>query len=220
MTIFVDRPLQIGDFVLVDGTEGIVEEVGFRSTRVRTLQDSLVTLPNAKVMEAKIENFGARRYRRTFVTLGLTYDTTSEQMQAFVEGLRAIVQANQHTRKDKYEIHMSGFGASSLDVMLYYFVEVDTWSEELRQRHLVYLEVLRLAEELGVAFAFPTQTLHVESLPPPGPRVAAPARPSGELADVVLAFGPGGELARPEGPELTHGFAPTSPAVRAPGVET
>ncbi len=211
VTIFVDRPFQIGDWVVVDGAEGIVEEVGFRSTRIRTFYDSLITIPNARFMEAKIDNYGARRYRRTFVTLNLTYDTTAEQMQAFVEGVRAIIQSNPKTWKDKYEVHMSGFGASSLDVMLYFFFDVESWSEELAQRHNVYLEIMGLAQELGVSFAFPTQTLHLDSVAAPGAtRHVPPAPESAKLVQVINAFGPGGESARPEGPELTHGYLPGS----------
>jgi MscS family membrane protein len=207
--IFTDRPFQIGDWVVIGGVEGIVEEVGFRSTRIRTFYNSLVTVPNAKFMEANIDNYGQRQYRRTFVTLNVSYATTPEQMQAFVEGIRAVVSANPYTRKDYYEIHMSAFGAHSLDVMVYIFFRVPSWSEELRQRHNVFLEILRLARDLGVEFAFPTQTLHLETVatprePPARPEPFPPAR----LADVIAAYGPGGAKARPGGPQISAGYLP------------
>lgn len=208
--IFVDKPFQIGDWVSIAGVEGIVEEVGFRSTRVRTFYNSLVTIPNAKFTEASIDNYGRRRYRRTFITLNLTYDTTPEKMQAFVEGIRAIIQANSHTRKDYYEVHMSGFGAHSLDVMVYFFFEVPTWSDELRERHYVYLEILRLAKELGVEFAFPTRTLHIESAAVPGATKEVPPPASEQrLAEICRGFGPEGALSRPSGPKVTEGFFAT-----------
>lgn len=205
--IFIDKPFQIGDWVNVAGVEGIVEEVGFRSTRVRTFYNSLVTIPNAKFTEVSIDNYGKRRYRRVYSTLSLTHDTTPEQLQAFVEGIRAIIRANPHTRKDYYEVHMSGFGAHSLDVMLYYFFEVPSWSDELRERHNVYLEILRLAKELGVTFALPTRTLHIETQAAPGAKRELPP-PSSEarLAEVSRSFGPDGELSRPSGPRITDGF--------------
>ncbi|WP_373049203.1 mechanosensitive ion channel family protein [Vulgatibacter sp.] len=217
--IFADRPFQIGDWVVLDGgTEGIVEEVGFRSTRIRTFYNSLVTVPNSKIADAKVDNYGARRYRRTNVTLGLTYDTTPEQMQAFVEGVRAILRANPHTRKDYYEVHFSGFGAHSLDVMLYFFFEVASWTEELRERHNVYLEVLRLAKNLGVQFAFPTWTVHHEYVAEPGaPRQLQPPLSPEQLAQVVQAHGPGGTLARPGANELAGGwYAGQEPAPAPP----
>lgn len=203
--IFADRPFQVGDWVAISGVEGIVEEVGFRSTRIRTFYDSQVTVPNAKFTEANIDNFGRRRYRRTNVTLNLTYDTPPEKVQAFVEGVRAVLSANPHTRKDYYEVHLAGLGGHSLDVLVYFFFQVDTWSEELRQRHNVFLEILRLAQALDVRFAFPTRSLLIEKLPQPG--APEPARPGeAELAELVRGFGPGGERARPAGPVITDGY--------------
>jgi MscS family membrane protein len=202
--IFADRPFQIGDWVSIGGVDGIVEEVGFRSTRIRTFYNSLVTVPNAKFMEANIDNYGRRQYRRTHVTLNLTYDTSPEQLQAFVEGVRSILRANPHTRKDVYEVHLAGFGPSSLDVMVYFFFKVDSWSAELRERHNVFLEIIRLARELHVSFAFPTQTLHVDSLAAPGQAAKAGTSPdTAKLAEIVHAFGPSGARARPSGIQIT-----------------
>lgn len=205
-TIFGSRVFQIGDWVTVDGAEGIVESVGFRATKIRTFYNSLVTIPNAKVADAAVDNYGARRYRRCRTIVGLTYDTTPEQMQAFVEGTRAIIQANPYTRKDYYEVHFHNFGASSLDVLLYFFFEVPSWSEELRQRHNVLLEVIRLAKALGVSFAFPTQTLHLDTVAKETPMEHAAIKNPAELAAAATAFGPEGEMARPQGPRITHGY--------------
>jgi len=162
--LFVDSPFQIGDWINFKGVDGTVEEVGFRSTRIRTFYNSVVVVPNAQLANELIDNYGQREFRRCLLTLGLTYDTTPEQMQAFVEGCRAIISANEHTRKDTFEVHMAGFGASSLDVMLYFFFRCDTWTVELRERHNIFLEIMRLADTIGVSFAFPTRTLHVESM--------------------------------------------------------
>lgn len=206
VSIFADRPFQIGDWVVIGDTEGIVEEVGMRSTRIRTFYNSLITLPNSLITKTPVDNYGARRYRRVRTSVGVTYDTTPEQIQAFCEGIRAILQANPYVRKDAYEVHFEGFGPSSLDIMLYFFFETDSWSVELRERHNVFLEVVRLAHELKVEFAFPTQTLHLATVAQPQ------ALPPREVLDVdamrsrVLAFAPGGDLSRPAGPRITDGF--------------
>ena len=212
VSIFADQPFQVGDWVVMQGVEGVVEEVGMRSTRVRTFYRSVVSIPNAKVADGIVDNYGARDSRRTFITLGLQYDTTAEQMEAFCDGVRAILAANPAVKKDGYHVYFSGFGDSSLNVMLYFFFVVDDWAAELRNRHLVFLEILRLASALGVQFAFPTRTLHLATrareteIPPP-------SRPTdAELGAAVLAFGPGGALARPGGPAISHGFYPTPPA--------
>lgn len=208
ITIFLDKPFQIGDWVNTCGVEGIVEEVGFRTTRVRTFYNSLVSIPNGKLTDAIIDNYGMRRYRRCSTTVSLTYGTTPEQMEAFCAGVRAIIAAHPQTRKDAYEVHFSAFGAASLDVMLYFFFEVKTWSEELRARHEVFLDVHRLAEQLGVQFAFPTQTLHIETLATATARSTRPPLAPAELQRAVVGFGPGGSAVVPAGPRLGPSFLP------------
>lgn len=209
VTIFLDRPFQIGDWVVMAGVEGVIERVGFRSTRVRTFYNSLVAVPNSKVADAVIDNYGERLYRRTVTSLGVTYDTDPDQLQAFVEGIRAIIRANPYTRKDYYEVHFNDFGDNGLKVMVYFFFKVASWSEELRERHRIFLEILRLAKDLNVDFAFPTRTLHLETFPEMG---TMPSREAPEdLAAVVDAYGPGGVRAHPEGPRITGGWFAGSP---------
>ncbi|MBX3252347.1 MAG: mechanosensitive ion channel, partial [Myxococcales bacterium] len=206
ISIFADQPFQIGDWVVISGHEGIVEEVGMRSTRIRTFYDSVVTLPNSKVADASIDNYGRRRFRRQMFTVGITYDSSPEQVQAFVEGIRAILKANEKVRQDYYEVHFRNFGTSSLEVLVYFFVRVANWSEELQQRHHVLLEIMRLARQVGVDFAFPTQTLHLQTIAearPIDPRVAPP---TDELAAAVAGFGPGGAHATTQTPLLAGGF--------------
>ncbi len=210
VSIFIDGPFQIGDWINVMGVDGSVEEVGFRSTRIRTFYNSVVVIPNARVADSKIDNFGQRQYRRCKVTLGLTYDTTPEQMQAFVEGCRGIIKNNSMTRKDNYEVHMVGFGDSALEVMLYFFFECNSWSDELRERHNIFLELMRLARALGVSFAFPTRSLHIESAPTHSDERAVPSLEA--LSHTVENYGPGGADARPDGPQITgHGYLARSP---------
>jgi MscS family membrane protein len=206
VSIFAERPFQIGDWVTIGATEGVVEEVGMRSTRIRTFYNSVITVPNSVITVTPVDNYGVRQYRRTSVTVGLTYDTTPEQMEAFCDGVRAILAANPIVRKDYYEVHFKGFGASSLDVMLYFFFETGSWSDELRNRHLIFLEILRLARDLGVSFAFPTQTLHVESVAEAERRSPHEAPSDAELGATVLAFAPDGARARPDGPKISDGF--------------
>lgn len=199
ITIFADRPFKIGDWIKVGNVEGTVEEVGFRTTRVRTFYNSLVSVPNSQVATTDIDNYGMRQYRRLKTVLNLTYATTPEQMEAFVEGLKAIVKANKNFRQDFYEIHFNSFGAHSLDVLVYVFFDVPDWSTELQQRHNFLLEILRLAKEVGVEFAFPTQTLHVDSFYKDEARKVGDSRTDEELATGIQAFGPGGNKGKPDG---------------------
>lgn len=199
ITIFLDRPFKVGDWIKTGDVEGTVEEVGFRSTRIRTFYNSLVSVPNSSVANTDIDNLGLRKYRRLKTVLNLTYSTTPEQMEAFVEGIKAIVKANKHFRQDMYEVHFNSFGAHSLDVLVYVFFDVPDWSTELQQRHNFFLEVLRLAKEVGVEFAFPTQTLHMDSFYKDEPRKVGEERSEEELASAVHEFGPDGKKGKPDG---------------------
>ena len=114
---------------------------------------------------SNVDNHGLRQYRRFYTKLSITYDSPARLIEVFVKGVEQIVLKHPETRKDYYNIFLNDYAASSLDVMLYIFFEVPTWTDELRCRQEIMLEVNKLAEHLGVRFAFPTQTLHVEQMP-------------------------------------------------------
>lgn len=163
--IFIDRPFQVGDWIVTDDIDGTVEEVGFRSTRIRTFHNSVISIPNGNLANMTVDNMGLRKYRRYSTKLTVTYDTPPEQMQAFVEGLRKIVARHPLTRKDYYQIHLNEFGSTSLNVLFYVFFEVADWGEELAAKHDLNMLIIKLADTLSVRFAFPTQTLHIEDFP-------------------------------------------------------
>jgi len=168
--IIIDRPFRIGDWINVDGNDGMVEDIGFRSTRIRTFYDSVLSIPNSVLANAKIDNYGLRSYRRVNATLGLTYDTPPGKLEAFIEGIKEILRKHPHTRKDKFHVVFSSYGDFSLNVLLYFFLKVPSWDEELIERQKIYVEIYKLAERVGVDFAFPTQTVHVQN----GSHVAQP----------------------------------------------
>ncbi|MFQ5591171.1 MAG: mechanosensitive ion channel family protein [Phycisphaerae bacterium] len=159
ITVLFDRPFGIGDWIVIGEVEGTVERVGFRSTRVRTFYNSVVTIPNSSIVNTQVDNYGARRYRRARIILSITYDTPPDKIDAFCEGIRELIRLQPHTRKDYYHVYFNKFGASSLDILLYLFFEVPDWPTELRERHRLFVDILRLADRLGVEFAYPTQTV-------------------------------------------------------------
>lgn len=179
VTIFLDRPFQVGDWIVANDIDGSIEEVGFRSTRVRTFHNSLIYIPNGRLADMTIDNMGLRVYRRYRTSLALTYDTPPELIEAFIEGLHQIVQKHPDTRKDSYHIYLNQFNAASLDVLFYIFFQVPDWGAELKARQEVMLAVLRLAKTLGVRFAFPTQSLRIEDFP--GQKSLSPEYPDAEL---------------------------------------
>lgn len=165
LMIFIDRPFQVGDWITSGDVDGTVEEVGFRSTRIRTFRNSVMYIPNGVITNQMIDNHGLRVYRRFMTNIAMTYDTPPDLIEVFVEGLKEIVKKHPKTRKDYFEIHFNNMGSSSLDVLFYIFFDVPTWTEELKARHEILLKIIKLGDKLGVNFAFPTQTLHVETFP-------------------------------------------------------
>ncbi|MEC7501234.1 MAG: mechanosensitive ion channel family protein [Planctomycetota bacterium] len=160
-TVLADRPFEVGDWVITNHVEGTVEAVGFRSTRIRTFYNSLITLPNSLLTTTSVDNMGARRYRRINTSLGVQYNTTPEQIDAFCEGIRELIRRHPYTRKDYYHVYFNQFSDSSLNILLYCFLECPDWAIELRERHRLFNDILRLAQKLKVDFAFPTRTLHM-----------------------------------------------------------
>lgn len=161
VAVILDRPFEVGDWVVIDDTEGTVEELGFRSTRIRTFYNSQITVPNATLVRATVDNYGRRKYRRWKTHVGVQYDTPPHLLIAFTEGIRELVRAHPFTRKDYYQVWMHQWSASSMDVLLYIFFEVPDWNTELRERERLFIDIVRLADKLGVQFAFPTQTVHL-----------------------------------------------------------
>ena len=160
-TVLLDKPFQLGDWIVTGDMEGTVEEVGFRSTRIRTFYDSVISVPNRHFISTSVDNLGVRRYRRIKTMLSLTYDTPPEKVEAFCEGVREILRQHPYTRKDYYHVYLTAFSAASLDVLLYCFLACPDWGTELREKQRLFLDVLRLAKRLEVDFAFPTQTIHM-----------------------------------------------------------
>lgn len=162
LTVLVDQPFRVGDWILIEnGSEGEVENVGLRSTRVRTFYNSLITVPNSRLINSTVDNYGMRRLRRWKTVLSLTYDTPPEKIEAFCQGCRELIIKHPHTHKTKYFVYVNEFNSHSLDVLFYMFFEVPNWGAELEARHNLFLDILRLAKAVGVEFAFPTQTLHI-----------------------------------------------------------
>ncbi|CAN0285517.1 unnamed protein product, partial [Chrysoparadoxa australica] len=117
LMIFIANPFQIGDWITAGDIDGTVEEVGFRSSRIRTFRNSLMYVPNSKLADSTVDNHGLRQYRRFYTQIALTYDTPPELIQTFIEGLRKIVENHPDTRKDYFHVYLNYMAAFSLNVM-------------------------------------------------------------------------------------------------------
>ncbi|NNC95011.1 MAG: mechanosensitive ion channel family protein [Chitinophagales bacterium] len=163
--IFFDKPFQIGDAINFDGKDGIVEEVGMRSTRVRAFDNSVIYIPNGKLADSIVNNLGLRKFRRYKTDICITYDTPPVLIDIFVDGIREIIANHPLTFKENFHVYLNSFGDSSLNILVYAFFDVRDYKDELTGRHEIMHAIINLASILGINFAFPTQTLHVENFP-------------------------------------------------------
>lgn len=159
--ILFDRPFQVGDWIVADEVEGIVEEVGFRSTRIRTFAKTLVTMPNSKLADASINNWSRMPIRRVKMTVGVTYETSADQMEQTVEKIKEILRSHPLVYQDFFLVYFTDFGACSLDIFLYYFTTTTVWAEYLQVRQEVNISIMHALEELGLEIAFPSRSIYI-----------------------------------------------------------
>ncbi len=168
IVIFLDKPFHIGDWIEMGSVVGTVESVGLRSTRVRAADTSIYQIPNGKITELEINNMGLRLYRRYSTTLGIRYDTPPVLIEAFVKGIRELIKEHPETRSEAYNVEFTGFGDSSLNILVnMYFKKLD-WGSEQSSKHRLHIAIVKLAAALNVEFAFPSSTLMIEQFPEKG----------------------------------------------------
>jgi MscS family membrane protein len=187
LMIFLDRPFKVGDWIIGDKLEGEVENIGFRSTQIRTFANSLTTVPNGRLADMTIDNMGARSYHRFLTTIAIAYHTPPDLIEAFIEGLREIVRRQSQVRQDNWQIALYNFGESAWQIRYSAYIITNDVQEEINIREGLIMRNLRLAEHLGVALAYPTTTLHVASLPGQPP-VAPPPAARRDYLDKMRAF--------------------------------
>jgi len=163
--IFLDKPFHIGDWIEAGEVVGSVEEVGFRSSRIRAVDTSIYQIPNSKLSELVINNKGLRLYRRYNTKLGLRYDTPPELIEAFVKGLRELIIAHPETRTESFNVEFTGFGDSALLIMINVYFKSLEWGLEQSSKHRLHIAIVKLAKDLGVDFAFPSSSLIIEQFP-------------------------------------------------------
>jgi MscS family membrane protein len=163
ITILTDRPFTVGDWIETEGQEGVVEEIGFRSTRLRTFAKSQISIPNSVLAKSAVNNWSRMPIRRVKMVVGVTYQSTAEQMDQAVEGIRKLLREHPEVYQQFFLVYFTDFSASSLDILVYYFSNTTVWAEYLAVRQDVNIRIMRLIESLGMEIAYPTRTLFLKS---------------------------------------------------------
>lgn len=159
VSIGVDQPFRVGDWVNVGGTEGEIEAIGLRSTRIRTMDRTLLSIPNGQLAETRTENFTQRERIRFRTVVGLEYGTSAETMRAVRDGIEFVIRAHPKTWQDRVVVRFFEFGSYSLNIEVFGWVQTTDADEFRRVREELLLSVMEVVERHGAKFAFPTQTV-------------------------------------------------------------
>ncbi len=161
--ILADEPFIVGEFIVMGDLSGTVEKLGFRSTRVRMLDQSLVTVPNKTIVNSNIRNWSRLSKRRLNMTLGIEYGNAPDAVLSVVQAIREMLMTHDLIEPDSVVVQFTDFGASSLDLMIISFMKTPGWNEFQAARQDINLKIMSLLDERGVGVAFPTHTVILES---------------------------------------------------------
>jgi MscS family membrane protein len=164
LTILTDQPFKVGDWVETDGVEGEVLEIGIRSTKIQTLERTVVSVPNGSLASSKINNYSKRNARKVEQTFDFAYDTTVVKMKTLLKTIESIIKKDKDTEVDTMRVHFKDFGESALKVeVLYYITDMTSYSQYLNIRQRINLKIKAAAEKLRADMAFPTRSLYIEN---------------------------------------------------------
>jgi MscS family membrane protein len=159
VSISVDQPCRVGDFVKVDAVAGTVESIGLRSTRIRTPDRTVITIPNGKLADARIENLASRDRLRIYTTLQLVQGTRAAQMREVLAGIEGALRSHPKLHPEGLSVRFIGVNPSSLEVEVAAYLATTDWAEFTQLRQELFLEFLEVVERAGTALALPTQAL-------------------------------------------------------------
>jgi MscS family membrane protein len=186
-SIVSDRPFNVGEFIKTPDVEGVVENVGLRSTQIRRLDQSIVYVPNSVMANSAILNWSRLKKRRLDMTLGITYNATSEQIRVLLHRIRNLLKEHPATEDGSSVVYFTNFGASSLDILIRAYMNLADWGEFTSMKENLNLAIMDIVTDLGMSIAFPSQSLYIENLPESltGPK-PSPTQP--ELTDEEQAL--------------------------------
>jgi MscS family membrane protein len=166
VSIGVDQPFRVGDWVNVGGVEGEVEAIGLRSTRIRTLARTVVSVPNGQLAETRTENFAPRDRFLLRAIIGVEYGTSAATLRLLRDEIERCLRAHPKTWPDRVQVRFSEFASSSLNFEMFCWILADGIDEFREIREGLYLQIMEIVEGNGASFAFPTQTVHVRGVDP------------------------------------------------------
>ena len=163
LMIIMDRPFAIGDWIIVADTEGVVEEIGFRTTKIRTFEKAIVSVPNSKIATDNVTNWSRRDARRIMCRVGATYSTPPASLKKAVNDINDMLINHESINNDMIMVYFDEFAASSLNIFVYCFAATSTWAEYLAIKQDVYFNIMDIFQKHDISFAFPSMSLYHET---------------------------------------------------------
>ncbi|EGL83906.1 MscS Mechanosensitive ion channel [Caldalkalibacillus thermarum TA2.A1] len=163
IVIITEKPFSLGDWIETPSVEGIVEDISFRSTRIRTFAQGLVTVPNSTLANEPITNWTRMGRRRITFHLGVMYNTPREKLKRCVDRIRDMLENHPEISKETLFVHFDRFNDSSLDIFLYFFTKTTVWGEWLQIKEEINFKIMEILEEEGVSIAFPSRSIYFEN---------------------------------------------------------
>jgi len=175
VSIGIDQPMREGDYIRVYDIYGTVEKIGLRSTRVRTQDRTIVTIPNGELSNQRVENYAHRERIRLYCVIGLEYGTSATTTRAIITAFEQLLVNHPKTWKEQIVVRLVALGSSSLDIEVFAWFQTTTFDDFGKMRQDILLSFMEIVEKEGSALAFPTRTVHVVNDPPATNRLAPPA---------------------------------------------
>ncbi len=163
IVIILDKPFAVGDWILTPSVEGTVEVMNFRTTKVRTFANALVTVPNSVLVNEAVTNWTRMEKRRVSFHLGVTYTTPRVKLQACVNRIKELLENHPEVHQDLIMVRFDQFNDSSLDIFIYFFTRTKVWTEFLAVKEEINFKIMEILEEEGVTVAFPSRSLYFEN---------------------------------------------------------
>jgi len=155
LLIMFEKPFRVGHWIKVGNTEGIVESIGFRSTRIRTFYNSLISIPSNQLVNTTVDNMAMRQRRAVRTVLHVSYTTPADKVEQFVAAIKQLIEKSPYTYKEWFRIRLDDFGDYGLHILVNFLLEVSDNSVEQAERQRILLEILKLAETMDIQFAIP-----------------------------------------------------------------
>ena len=163
LALVLDRPFKTGDWIMIGNkVDGVVEEIGLRSTKVRTWPKTVISIPNHVMANEMINNWSRMPKRRVKQIVGVTYETKPDEIEGLVEDIRLLLREDEGVEQDFILVNFIDFAESSLNILVYYFTKSIAWLEHMDVRQRINCKIMRAVEARGLSIAFPTRTVHIE----------------------------------------------------------